>query len=70
MFALESHRTRREARRARNQYVRAQRIVDHVYEQITGEQVFPAAEDIYLVEPRDESFVVMVNDPSLEADLM
>lgn len=65
MFALETHPSRRKAERARNDYVRAQQIVDSVWKRITGEEVLPKAEDTYLVEARGESFAVLVDDPSL-----
>jgi hypothetical protein len=66
LITLESHELRTTAERARQAFIKAQRLVDAVWLRITGELVYPTPEDTYTVFLEDGHWVVGFFDPSLE----
>ena len=65
LVTLESHQSRTTAERARQAFIKAQRLVDAVWLKITGELVQPPAEETYTVFMDNGEWVVGFYDPSL-----
>ncbi len=64
---IETHDSKIKANRARMAYVRAQEMVDAVYERLFGQPMFPKAEDCYFVEKSGDVWVVSFTEQSFEA---